>query len=500
VSGGIVYLVGAGPGDPGLITRRGAEVLGRADVVFYDRLVHPDLLKLAPRARLVDVGKRPGESGPGQERINDLLVGEARAGRIVVRLKGGDPFVFGRGGEEAELLVAHGVTFEIVPGVTSAIAGPAYAGIPLTHREHASWAVLATGHEDPTKADSALDWPAIARAPTAVFLMGIERLATICDKLQAEGKPADTPAAVVSSATWPHQSVVRSTLEKIADAVAAAEIAPPAVLVVGGTVALGDQLDWFARRPLAGKRVFVTRTRAQTGRLSELLREAGAEPLEFPAIRIDPLSSADYEQLDDALAHLGSHAWVVFSSTNAVDAVWERLTGAGRDTRSFADVKVAAVGSATADTLRAHGLVPDLVPSTFTTQGLAAALGPPGAGGRHVLLPRAADAPDDLPRILSENGWECVCVPAYRTVVDHSSVSAGRDALRVGVDAALFTSGSTVRSFVDVWGPPPGECIVCCIGPQTAAAAAELGVRVDALAVESTIEGLVAALVAAVGR
>ncbi len=495
---GVVYLVGAGPGDPGLITRRGAEVLARADVVFYDRLVHPDLLDLAEGARLVDVGKRPGDSGAGQERINELIVDEARRGNVVVRLKGGDPFVFGRGGEEAELLVASGIPFEVVPGVTSAIAGPAYAGIPLTHREHASWAVLATGHEDPTKPESTLDWPALAKAPSAVFLMGIERLATISEKLQSEGKPADTPAAVIASATWPAQRVVRSTLEKIADAVAAAGITSPAVLVVGSTVSLGDTLDWSSRRPLAGKRVFVTRTRAQAGKLAGLLRDMGAEPLEFPAIRIVPPTS--YDALDEAIETVGSHAWVVFTSTNAVDAVWERLVAVARDARSFGGTRIAAIGPATADALRSRGLVADLVPATFTTEGLIEALGTSDEPGASVLLPRAEEAPDDLPEALMAAGWRCDSVSAYMTIVDTSSVAEARASIDAGIDAVVFTSGSTVRSFVELWGAPPSGCVVCCIGPRTARAAEDAGLRVDAVAQEQSIEGLVSALAAAVGR
>ncbi len=494
---GIVYLVGAGPGDPGLITRRGAEVLARADVVFFDRLVHPDLLKLASRAQLVDVGKRPGESGAGQQSINEQLIAEAGAGRTVVRLKGGDPFVFGRGGEEADLLASHGVPFEVVPGVSSAIAGPAYAGIPLTHREHASWAALATGHEDPEKDSSAIDWPALARAPTAVFLMGIERLDTICDRLQAEGKPADTPAAVVSWATWPHQRVVRATVEKIADAVKEAGLEAPAVLVVGSVVDLAERLSWLDRRPLLGKRIFVTRTRAQAGKLSKLLREAGAEPLEFPAIKIVPPSS--YDSLDAAIDELGETDWIVFPSTNAVDAFWERLFSADKDSRALAGTRVASVGNVTADALRRRGVVADLVPATFTSEALVEAMGR-AASERRVLIPRAENAPGDLVRLLERSGWSCRAADAYRTERDEASVDVGRAALRDGVDAVLFTSGSTARSFVELWGPPPEDCVVCCIGPRTADTAAALDVRVDAVAAEQSVEGLVAALVAAMGR
>jgi uroporphyrinogen III methyltransferase/synthase len=491
LTSGIVYIVGAGPGDPALITRRGADLLARADVVFYDRLVHRELLELAPQAELVDVGKKPGESAQGQARINDLLVEHALGGRTVVRLKGGDPFVFGRGGEEAETLAARGVRFEIVPGVTSAVAGPAYAGIPLTHRDHASWVAIATGHEDPTKEGSSLDWEALARAPSAVFLMGIERIDVIADELQRAGRSEDTPAVVVASATWPTQRVVRSTLAKIAVAVDASGVTAPAILVVGDIAALGEKLDWLSQRPLDGTRVFVTRTRAQAGKLSALLRELGAEPLEFPAIRIAEPTS--YAKLDTALKELERYPWIIFPSTNAVDGVWKRL--AGRDARAFARNKIAAIGSATAAALAAHGIDADLVPQTFTSDGLAEALGP---GDAEILVPHAEDAPGDLPNALATKGWRPVIVPAYRTVTDGSSVRGGREAIDAGVDAVLFTSGSTARSFVDLWGRPPEGCVVCCIGPRTAEAARELGIEVDAVADEQSIESLVNALVEAV--
>jgi uroporphyrinogen III methyltransferase/synthase len=475
--------------------------LARADVVAFDRLVHPDLLKLAVNAELVDVGKQPGESAPGQERINQLLVDEAREGKVVVRLKGGDPFVFGRGGEEAELLAAAGVAFEIVPGVTSAVAGPAYAGIPLTHRDRASWVAISTGHEDPTKESSALDWDALARAPTAVFLMGIQRLDEISRELQNAGRRADTPAAVISWATWPGQRVLRSTLEKIAEEVRTADISPPAVLVIGDVVTLNESIDWLSRKPLLGKRVFVTRTRAQAGKLSMALRDLGAEALEFAAIKI--VEPTSYESLDKALAGLSSFEWIIFTSTNTVGAVWERLREAGKDARALARLRVAAVGPATSDALRTHGIEPDLVPETFISESLADAIGSPPApatGGSVVLLPQAENAPDDLSKRLGEKGWGCVAVNAYRTDVDESSVAAGRLALDAGVDAVLFTSGSTARNFVDLWGLPPQDAIVCCIGPRTGEAAHEAGVRVDAVAEEHTIDGLVNALVAAVGR
>lgn len=492
---GIVYIVGAGPGDPALITLRGAEVLARADVVAYDRLVHPDVLQLAANAELIDVGKRPGQSAEGQLRINDVLIEHARRGRTVVRLKGGDPFVFGRGGEEAELLADAGIPFEVVPGVTSAVAGPAYAGVPLTHRDHASWVAIATGHEDPTKDVSALDWDALARAPSVVFLMGIERLDDIARELQRAGKPADTAAMVVASATLPQQRVVRSTLEKIADAVTEAGISSPAVLMIGAITSLGERLDWVRSRPLSGKRVFVTRTRAQAGRLSALLREMGAEPLEFPTIRV--VEPTSYGPLDDALANLGAYGWIAFTSTNTVEAVWERL--GPRDARAFGGNRIAAIGSATAGALRERGIEPDFVPSSFTSEVFVREIGFPETDhAAQILVPQAEDAPDDLERGLRANDWSPHVVPAYRTVIDDDAIDAGREVLREGVDAVLFTSGSTVENFVRMWGTPPAGCIVCCIGPRTAETATKLGVECEAVATEQSIEGLVHALIDAV--
>jgi uroporphyrinogen III methyltransferase / synthase len=497
---GIVYLVGAGPGDPGLLTLRGAEVLARADVVAHDRLVHPALLALATNARLVDVGKRVGERGRTQADINQRLIDEARAGNVVVRLKGGDPFVFGRGGEEAEALAAAGVAFEVVPGVTSAVAGPAYAGIPLTHRDHASWVAIATGHEDDKKADSGLDWAALAAAPTAVFLMGVTRLPDIARELQAAGRAPDTPAAIVASGTWPSQRVVRSTLATVASDAEAAGIEAPALIVVGEVTALGEELDWWSRRPLAGKRVFVTRTRAQAGTLSALLRELGAEPLEFPAIRIEP--PQDEQPLSDALTSLagGAFAWTIVTSANTVDAFERHLP----DARAFGATNVAAIGPATAERLRAFGIRADLVPDVFTGRAVAEAFPAPAKGSRgrarSVLIARAEEAPDELPRLLKRKGWRCEVVPAYRTLPDGASVEGGRQALDAGVDAVAFTSGSTVRSFVELWGKPPDDALVCCIGPVTADVASELGLRVDAVADVHTVRGLTDALVEAVRR
>jgi uroporphyrinogen III methyltransferase/synthase len=472
------------------------ELLRRADVVAYDRLIHPDVLKLAPQARLIDVGKQPGASVEGQLRINDVLIDEAKQGNVVVRLKGGDPFVFGRGGEEARLLADAGITYEVVPGITSAIAAPAYAGIPLTHREHASWAVIATGHEDPTKPGSTIDWDAVARAPSAVFLMGVERIEQITTEMQRAGKAPDTPVAVVASATLPTQRVVRSTLEHVAADITAAGIVPPAVLVVGETVPLGPLLDWAAARPLNGKRIFVTRTRAQAGTLSALLREAGADAIEVPAIAIT--APSDHRQLDAALDDPSRFGWILFTSVNAVASVFDRLRP--RDARALSGVRIGAVGRATAQALSERGISADLVPATFTSEALASELGRPSGAATTVLLPQAEDAPPQLEHALVANGWTVTVAPAYRTTIDETSVERGREVLSDGVDLVLFTSASTVTNFVKLWGMPPAACKVVAIGPRTAEAAQALGVVVDAIASEPSIDALVNAAVSAVGR
>jgi uroporphyrinogen III methyltransferase/synthase len=478
----VIYLVGAGPGDPGLLTRRGAELLARADVVVYDRLVDPALVALARDARHVYAGK-PSTT---QDEINELLVREGRAGRTVVRLKGGDPFVFGRGGEECEALADAGVAFEVVPGVTSATAAPAYAGIPLTHRDHASWVAIATGRSSDEGRD--LDWRALASAGTAVFLMGVEHLGRIAASLTSAGKPGATPAAVIANATWPSQRVVRTTLDGIA--AAAADVEPPAILVVGDVVSLAERIDWYARRPLLGKRVFVTRTREHAGALAHALREAGADALEYPAIRIAPAD--DIAPLDEALHRVREYDWLIFTSATTVDVIEPRI----RDARSLAGPHIAAVGPATAQRLRAFGIRAEIIPERTVSDAIADAI-PPGPG--RVLIPQAAGARDVLAGALRKKGWDVDVVEAYRTARDDSSVDAGRKALEAGVDAVVFTSGSTVRAFVELWGSP-SDALVCCIGPVTADAAAEFGVRVDAVAEKQTIEGLVAALVRAVGR
>jgi uroporphyrinogen III methyltransferase/synthase len=482
-----VYLVGAGPGDPGLLTVRGAEVLRAADLVVHDRLADASLLDLAPpAARRIDVGKAPG--GPvHQDEINDLLVREGRAGRAVVRLKGGDPFVFGRGGEEVLALKSAGVAFEVVPGVTSAVAAPAYAGVPVTHRGLSTSFTVVTGHSRHA-VDRETNWEALAAAGgTIVILMGVAHRDVIAARLVAAGLAPDTPVLAVRWGTRPEQRSVRVRLDQLG----ATPLEPPVTLVIG-TVA-GLELDWYERRPLFGRQVVVTRAQTQAPALSAHLRDLGARPIEVPTVRIDQPADGG-AGLDRAAAELaqGRYDWVVFSSPNAVAALLDRLP----DARAFGQAGLAVMGPGTADALKAWRLVPDLVPERAIAEGLLEAFpDPPGPGSR-VLLPRAAEGRDVLPDGLTAAGWDVDAVVAYRTVrvpmteADRVTVAAA--------DAVCFASASAVKGFLDAAGGldvvPP---VVVCIGPSTAAAAAAAGVPVTAVAEQHTIPGLIDALVTA---
>ncbi len=483
-----VHLVGAGPGDPGLLTVRGAEVLGRADVVVYDRLSVATLLDLAPAAaERINVGKSPSGPTVPQERINELLIEHGRAGRCVVRLKGGDPFVFARGGEEAQALLGAGIPFEVVPGVTSAIAVPAYAGIPVTQRHSSTSFTVVTGHEDPDKGGE-LDWDAVARlGGTIVVLMGVGRIRKIVDRLLAGGLPADTPAAAIRWGTRPEQGTIRTTLEALPDQ----PLRSPSTIVIGRVAAL--DLSWFESKPLFGRRVVVTRARAQASELSARLREQGAEALEVPAIEVvDPADGG--AALAAALADVGRCDWLVVTSPNGARRVLAGL----RDARQLGGVSVAAIGPGTADALRVGNVVADLVPERFVAEALLEAMPAPGGsrGGR-ILLARAAVARDVLPDGLRSQGWEVDVVEAYRTL----AVGLGDDerSLVATADAVTFTSSSTVTNFLDAVGAAHVPPLVACIGPVTAATARDHGLTVDVEASVHTIDGLVAALAAHLG-
>ncbi len=481
-----VYLVGAGPGDPGLLTRRGGEVLAAADVVVYDRLAAPGLLDLAPAtATRTSVGKAPGAVEATQDQINALLVEHGRAGRHVVRLKGGDPFVFGRGGEEAEALLAAGVAFEVVPGITSAIAAPAYAGIPVTHRGLATHVTIVTGHEDPTKGHHDVDWDQLARTGgTLVVLMGAARLAAIADRLLAGGLPPDTPVAAVQRGTSPDQRTRRATLATIGDA----PLAAPAAIVIGAVAGL--DLAWFEQRPLFGRTVVVTRAREQASGLRTHLETLGARVVELPTIVV--------EALPVELPPLADYGWLVLTSTNGVDAFFDAgLAPAGLDARALGGVRVAAIGSATAAALARRGVNADLVPERFVAEALLDAFPDPTPSADRVLVARAEQARDVLVDGLTRRGYQVDIVPLYRTV-PAAPDPAALDAVRNGtIDAITFTSSSTVSNFCDLVGPLAPQPLAVSIGPITSDTARRRGIRVDAEAAEHTIDGLVATLVAA---
>ena len=496
---GIVFLVGAGPGDPGLITVKGLDCLRTADVVVYDFLANPGLLGHArPDAEHIYVGKRGGDHSMTQEDINALLVAKAKDGHRVCRLKGGDPFVFGRGGEEALALAEARLPFEVVPGITAGVAAPAYAGIPVTHRGYTSSLALVTGHEDPTKAASALDWDALAKgAGTLVVYMGVKRLPDTVAALLAGGLSEDTPAALVRWGTLLRQQVAVGTLGTIVQVGAAIE--PPAVLVVGHVVSLREHLQWFERRPLFGKCVVVTRSRPQASELSRRLEALGAEVIAMPAIRIEPPES--YAPLDDAIARLSEYHWVVLTSVNGVDAFFARLDAAGRDARALP--KVAAIGSATAERLASHGIRADCQPPRFTGEALVETFGQRhNLASRRVLVARAAEAPDTVPDGLRAQGAQVDVVAAYRTATASATDETAVERLRNGeVDFVSFTSSSTVRGFVQAVGRAlatalPARTRAASIGPVTSATLEELGIAVAAEADPHTIPGLVDAILA----
>ena len=495
---GKVYIVGAGPGEPELLTVKGLRLLRSADVVVHDRLIDDRLLSMAkPDAECVNVGKAPGGGGRKQADINMLLVSEAQRGKIIVRLKGGDPFVFGRGGEEAEALAAACVPFEVVPGVTSAVAAPAYAGIPLTHREHASSFTVVTGSFSEAGGMGTSDWRALARIPgTLVVLMGWSALSEITAKLIKNGKSGATPTAVVSSGSEPWQMTATGRLDSIADIARSQGLSAPATVVIGDVVDLRERLKWYESLPLLGRRVLVTRTRNQAGLLSRRLAELGAIPVEIPTI--DVRAPHDYVGLDSALSKVSEFDWIVYASANAVRAVHSRLRATGLDSRALHGVRVAAIGPATDVATHAYGIASDLVARTATSAGLADALSSQGVHGSRILLPRADIATRELPEMLNALGAEVTQVTAYRTVVPEASRDRARAAIRSGIDVATFTSSSTVRNLLRLLDDDAHSLVdtkIACIGPTTASTAGRLGLKVDIVANTPTIDGLVQALV-----
>ena len=494
---GKVYLVGAGPGDPGLITVKGMHALEQAQVVVYDRLVDPVLLQAVPQsAERIFVGKARGRQQLTQTEINQLLVDKASQGFTVVRLKGGDPFVFGRGGEEALELKANGLPFEIVPGVTSAIAGPAYAGIPLTHRGLATTFTVVSGSEDPSKPESVIPWEVLAKnGGTLVVLMGWASLEKILATLQKEGLPATTPAALVQWGTWSEQQTVTGSIENILEKGREAGLTPPVITVIGEVVNLREELAWFDKRTLFGKRVLVTRSRSQASRLCTLLEQAGANTVELPTIQIGPLE--DFSELDATLKNIADYQWVIFASANAVESVFDRFESQGKDARALAGMTVGAIGPTTAQALSRWGITADFVPSRPVSAVVLKELSGRDWKDVSVLLPSADIGRDELEKGLTNLGAKVNRLAAYRNVPVEGVSGLAKKAFVDGVDIVTFTSSSTVRNLVEMLDGDRAALetsFIACIGPVTSATARELGLQVDLEATEHTVEGLVDAL------
>jgi uroporphyrinogen III methyltransferase/synthase len=500
-SGGKVYLVGAGPGDPGLLTLRGKECLEQADVVLYDYLANPVLLAHVPdHAERVYVGRRGQGKYPEQETINRLLIERATAGHVVVRLKGGDPFVFGRGGEEAETLASAGIEFEVVPGVTAAVAAPAYAGIPVTHRTVASTLTIVTGHEDPEKPSTALDWSRLATSQgTVVFLMGMKNLSTIAATLMAEGRPGSTPVAIIRWGTRVTQQTVVGTLADIAEKAQAARMEPPTVIVIGEVVRLRPKLNWFERRPLFGKRVLMTRAKEQAGELAARLAGYGAEPVEAPTITIVP--PPDWAPVDQAISEIGTYHWVIFTSVNGVSRFMSRLLARGFDSRCLAGRQLCCIGPRTAQELEKFGVRADVVPAEYQAEGLLATLNRQDLHNARILIPRAEVARQLLPDELRAAGAHVDVIPVYRTLTpDRDSGGWRQDLMDHRIHVVTFTSSSTVHNFVAMLGgmeavkPMLQSILIACIGPITAKTAEEYGLTVSIMPGENTIPALVEAI------
>ena len=491
-----VYLVGAGPGDPGLITVKGKACIEAADVVIYDYLAAPALLNYARKnAEIIYVGKKGGDHTLSQDGINALIAKKAKAGNTVCRLKGGDPFIFGRGGEEAEVLVASGIPFEVVPGVTSAVAAAAYAGIPLTHRKLTATLAFITGHEDPHKEESSIDWESLGRGiGTLVFFMGVKNLPDITQRLIAHGKSPDTPVALIRWGTTSAQQTVTGTLDDIAERVQKAGLKAPAIIVVGEVVKLRENLKWFETRPLLGRRIVVTRAREQASDLVTLLAERGAECLQFPTIKVVP--AADSAPLDHAISRLDAYDWIVFTSVNGVQFFFDRLFELDRDVRALNHLHTAAIGPATSQRLRAFGLKSDIIPENYRAEAVVEAFRSRDLKGKKVLLPRAAEARPVLPVELRKMGAEVDEVTAYLTekVADNADQLIEQLADK-GIDLITFTSSSTVKNFKALLPPDRFQALldgvtIASIGPITTDTAIELGFEVDITAPTYTIPGL----------
>lgn len=496
---GKVYLVGAGPGDPGLITVKGLECIKKADVVVYDYLAAPaHLAHVSGGAELIYVGKKGGDHTLSQDGINRLIVEKAKTGAVVTRLKGGDPFIFGRGGEETEVLVREKIPFEIVPGVTSAIAAPAYAGIPLTHRDFTSTLAFVTGHENPDKSASGIDWASLPGIGTLVFLMGVKNLAHIVGQLMHHGMPPEKPVALVRWGTTPSQVTVSGTLSDIVDRVSRAGLKAPAVIVVGDVVRLRDTMQWFETRPLYGRTIVVTRAREQASDLVTQLTDLGAECIECPTIEIR--RPRDLSQLDRAIEHLNEYHWIIFTSINGVGFFFDRLFENGLDVRALHSLKTASIGPATAAKLLEYGIRSDIVPESYRAESVVAAFKDEDIRGNRILLPRAAQARPVLPVELTEMGARVDEIAVYDTVqAGDNAAGLIRALAQKRIDLVTFTSSSTVKNFkallpADAAGLLQGVKMAS-IGPITSDTAREQGFDVHVTAETYTIAGLCRAIV-----
>ncbi len=485
-----VYLVGAGPGDPELITLKGRRMLERADAVLYDNLCPHALLDLAPpQAERVYVGKKAGNHAYTQDEICAMLIERAQRGLTVVRLKGGDPFIFGRGGEEAEALAAAGIPFEIVPGVTTPLGIAAYTGVPLTHREHTSAVTFITGH-----AVSEIDWDSVGPSETLVVFMGLTNFADIAVEILKGGRPPETPAMAVRWATRPDQETITGTLATLPGLIAERGMKPPATVIIGEVVRLGEKLNWFERLPLFGQRIVVTRAREQAGELSARLREFGADVIEFPCIEIQP--AANYSALDAAIAHLGCYDWLIFTSANGVRYFLDRLDVSGNDLRALR-ARICAIGPATRHAVESLHLKVDLMPAEYVAESLIEAFAAEDLAGKRILLPRAAVARDIVPTTLTKRGAHIDVVEAYRTVLpaESAALAASIFGKTRKPDWITFASSSAVTNFVEAAGAEALSGVrVASIGPITSATAQRAGISVDAEARSFTIEGLVYAV------
>lgn len=496
---GYVYLVGAGPGDPKLITVKGAECIAKAEVLVYDRLASRRLLTLAnPECEMIYVGKSPDRHTLRQEEINDVLVKKGLEGKIVTRLKGGDPFVFGRGGEEAEALLNVGVPFEIVPGVTSAISVPAYAGIPVTHRDLTSSFAVITGHEDPNKNNSAIAWEHLATSHgTLIFLMGMENLGLIANKLIENGREKTTPVALIQWGTRPEQRTLVGELQNIKERAVQEGFSNPSIIIVGEVVSLREKIQWFEKKALFGQRIVVTRARHQASALSQAIEDLGGEPWEFPAIEITPPS--DPQKLIQAIQKLKHFNWLVFTSVNGVEELFKVLNEQGKDVRDLAGIELVAIGPATQAALEKRGLRVSFMPEEYRAEKIIEGLASRVLPGQSVLLARAEEARDILPESLKALGADVWDVPAYRTIVGQANKEELKSLLRDKmIHVVTFTSSSTVRNFLQLLDGDLSlleEVKLFSIGPITSATARDLGLTIHREAEEYTIKGLVQALV-----